>query len=83
MSNEENVKVVRKTVSDEDFVIAYRDSKSMTEVAEKTGLKLATVIQKTTRFRKLGVPLPRFDRKKGGRKKVVDVVNLKRLLEQI
>lgn len=75
----------RRTVSDTDFVLAWRDSTSVSQVAEKLGLKDASVRQRFKLLVAAGVPLPKFARKKSGgkSKKVVDVVNLTALLNQV
>jgi len=47
----------RRSVTPEDFVRAWQSSKSLAEVAEKTGMRTESVRARGFRFRKKGVPL--------------------------
>ena len=67
--------MVKKPVSDVDFVTAWAKSKSLDEVVKATGLAKLSVQARAHRLRKAGVKLPRFRRQK-----VTDVEGLNDLL---
>ena len=52
--------------TNDDFVVHWMTSTSVTEVAEKSGLKESTCTQKASTLRSKGVPLKKFARKIGG-----------------
>ena len=58
-------KVTKPRVRDVDFVKACVDSSSCAEVADKTGLALASVAQRMTKLRKKGVNLAKYARAQG------------------
>jgi hypothetical protein len=67
--------VVKKTISDVDFVTAWAKSKSLDDVVKATGLAKLSVQARAHRLRKAGVKLPKFKRQK-----VTDVEGLNDLL---
>ncbi len=67
--------MVKKPVTDVDFVTAWAKSKSLDEVVKATGLAKLSVQARAHRLRKAGVKLPRFRRQK-----VTDVEGLNDLL---
>lgn len=69
-----------KSVTPEEFVHAWQGSKSMDEVAEKTGLRIESVRARGHRFRKKGVPLKKFASQ--GRP-ATDWAALKKLAEEL
>ena len=52
-----------KKVSAHDFCVAWMQSETVAEVAEKTGLKPGTVSQRASALRSKGVPLKFFAKK--------------------
>jgi len=50
----------QRSVTPEEFVRAWQASKSLAEVAEKTGMRVESVRARGFRFRKKGVPLHSF-----------------------
>ncbi len=65
-------------VTSEDFVVAYRDSSSVKEVSEKTGLSSQGVSSRAANYRKKGVRLPVM----GHPRSPIDVDALNALLEK-
>jgi transposase len=77
MSDEK--KIVKLRVSDDDFVIACRDSISNSEAAEKTGLTKASVQARLAKLRKKGLDFPKYARVA---KQATDIEKLNELLKQ-
>lgn len=73
-------KAKRPVPSAEEFVRVWQTSKSVIEVAEKTGIDIRGARQRATLYRKKGVPLQRFS---GGRHPVPDWEALKALAEEL
>ena len=71
--SKEKAKVRRPIVPAEDFVEAWQTSDTRQEVADKTGLSVASASARAGWFRKQGVPLKSF------RTKQIDVAALKAL----
>ena len=65
----------RKNVSREKFTVVYERSTSKEEVADKLGLKVATVISKANSLRKEGVRLKQFESKHHSKKPTTDELN--------
>ena len=79
MSDNDQVRVPKKRVSDVDFVSACKGAKSNADVAAATGLTEAACAQRVSKLRKKGVALPKYDRKPTERKGT-DVEGLNALL---
>ncbi len=73
-------KKTRVAVSPEAFVRAWQSSKTVDEVAQKTGLDLRAARQRASIYRKKGVPLQRFA---GGRFSKPDWAALTALAEEL
>ena len=67
-------------VSAEVFIRAVESSNSGAEVAQKTGLKVISVLVRMSNYRKKGIPLRNFPRGGGAK---LDVAGMKALVAQL
>ena len=72
----------RVNVSTEAFVKACLESKTIAEIAEKTGLAVSTVQQRRVRLRNDGTPLPELQRGGGRKASKADMTAINALIAQ-
>jgi len=65
---EETVTTEKTIIPDSEFVVAWQTCESAKEVADTTGLKRATVVQRACTLRNKGVRLKKFPRVNNGRR---------------
>ena len=65
----------KNRVSAEQFVRTWTECESPTQVSEKLGLKLTSVLARASKFRSSGIPLKNMRRVGGGAKLNVEKIN--------